>query len=114
MYTYLLDVYQFGKPIAEKKQRRRRLYMYAEEYEWDAIPTSSLIEQAQAYIAQNMQDLQRFASQMAGRQRIDQSIQYAIIEKICKAGRELLKPDYKFNWGQLQSMHPEYLKPLWT
>lgn len=86
LYTYLLDMFQYGRDIAGRKRKKRKQYLFVEEYEWDAIPTSTALEEAQKEIDAQVKSLQGLGFDLTQSIHIPAAAQAAIIKGIVTSG----------------------------
>ncbi|VUZ56640.1 unnamed protein product [Hymenolepis diminuta] len=86
LHTYLLDVLQYGRDIAGRKRKKRKQYLFIEEYEWDTMPTSTALEEAQQEIDSQVKSLQGLGFDLGQSTYIPAAAQAAIIKGIVTSG----------------------------
>ncbi|VUZ44511.1 unnamed protein product [Hymenolepis diminuta] len=86
LHTYLLDVLQYGRDIAGRKRKKRKQYLFIEEYEWDTMPTSTALEEAQQEIDSQVKSLQGLGFDLGQSTYISAAAQAAIIKGIVMSG----------------------------
>ncbi|KAM3171139.1 hypothetical protein ACTXT7_017222 [Hymenolepis weldensis] len=79
-------MFQYGRDVAGRKRKKRKQYLFAEEYEWDTIPTSTALEEAQHEIDAQVHSLQGLGFDLAQSTYIPAAAQIAIMKGIAEAG----------------------------
>nr|CDS32660.1 expressed protein [Hymenolepis microstoma] len=107
MHTYLLDVSKYGRDLAGRKRKKRNQYLYVEEYEWDAIPTSTAIEEAQQEIDAQYAILQGLGFNISESIRLPVT---AVLKTILRYGAVLRASPFFLDAGKIQFNHPDLFK----